>query len=438
MADLHSIALDTLCAMLSDEGAIRARARRLGVVRRQSKVDSYALLACVILGVAVRGPSGIASIGRCLSEILGHRFARSSIWVRFTPAFRDLVKDVLDRSVLSARQRTLRPGGVLRGFKDVLAVDATVVKVRDDLEHRFKATRRNSMKAAVKVHTWIRALTGEVVKYKITADAHGDGRAFGVDQELRGVLVLFDRGYSSQSLWYRIDRIGGYFLTPLPADRDPEISSSLRRHRGAARDVIGRNLKEVLDGLSRKILDVHASFRCRVRGYGSSGPRVLMHDFRVIALRTTNGGYRRFVTNAPPELLPAEAVAEVYRLRWEVETFFKTAKSGSGLSELSSTKEHIVETVIYAVLLRATASMRALATTRARLLGKINRWINPGQWHRWFIGELRLLLRLLVAHRAPMSGSARLRMLMDPNLGRIPTRHRIHAPDLYGLDGTNA
>lgn len=256
MADLHSIALDTLYAMLSDESSIRERARRLGVVRRQSKVDSYALLACVVLGVAVRGPSGIAAIGRCLSEVLGHRLARSSVWGRFTPAFRDLVKDVLDREVLKARQRTLRPGGVLKGFKDVLAVDATVVKVRDDLEHRFPATRRNSMKAALKVHTWIRALTGEVVKYKITADAHGDGRAFGVDQELRGVLVLFDRGYSSQSLWYRIDRISGYFLTPLPADRDPEITTSLRRHRGAARKVAGHKLKRVIEGLKRGILDV--------------------------------------------------------------------------------------------------------------------------------------------------------------------------------------
>lgn len=162
------------------------------------------------------------------------------------------------------------------------------------------------------------------------------------------------------------------------------------------------------------------------------------HDFRVIAIRAKNGSYRRFVTNAPPGLLPAEAVAEVYRLRWEVETFFKTAKSGSGLADLSSTKAHIVETIIYAVLLRATASMSALATTRARLLGKINRWINPLQWHRWFIGELRMFLRLLVAHRASMSGSARLSMLMDPNLGRIPTRRRLREADLFCLDGTNA
>jgi hypothetical protein len=64
MADLRSIALDTLMALLSDERDICARARALGVVIRQGKVDRYALLVCVVLGIAVRGPAGIASIGR--------------------------------------------------------------------------------------------------------------------------------------------------------------------------------------------------------------------------------------------------------------------------------------------------------------------------------------------------------------------------------------
>ena len=432
MADLHSIALKSLCTQLSDEWGLRERARQLGVVVRQSKVDSYALLASVVLGVAVRGPMGIASIGRILSDVLGHRLARSSVWARFTPAFRDLVREVLDRSVRTARERTCRPSGVLSGFKDVLAVDATVVRVHDSLEGCYRATRRNSMKAALKVHTWVRALTGELVKYKITADAHGDGKAFGVDHELRGTLVLFDRGYSSQSLWLRIHNIGGYFLTPLPADRNPEITGSHRRHRGAARKVTGRRLKDVLNGLQRAIMDVKGSFRCKVRKYGTEQDRVEIHEFRIIAIRTKRGKYRLYVTNAPVELLPAEVVSDAYRLRWEVETFYKTAKSGSGLNELSSAKQHIVETMVYAALLRATASMTALAATRARLVLMGNYRINPGQWHKWYIGEVQSLLRSLVKPCRAMTGAARLMMLTDPNRSRSPTRERIQLPDLWG------
>ena len=56
--------------------------------------------------------------------------------------------------------------GYLEVFKDVLAVDSTVVKV----------------------HAWVRALTGELVKYRVTREAFGDSRAFGIDSSLQDAL----------------------------------------------------------------------------------------------------------------------------------------------------------------------------------------------------------------------------------------------------------
>jgi len=43
-------------------------------------------------------------------------------------------------------------------------VNSTVVKVHDDLRLVWRGTRRDSAKAALKVHAWVRALTGELVK----------------------------------------------------------------------------------------------------------------------------------------------------------------------------------------------------------------------------------------------------------------------------------
>lgn len=185
-------AQELLCATLSDEEGLRVKAKQLRAVKRQGKLDIYALLATVILGVSVRGPTAIAQLGHILGEVTGTRFARSSVWSRFTPEFRDLVRWVLDQQLQEARSREVRPPGVLAGFRDVLSVDATVAKVHDDLEGVWKGTRRNSAPAAIKVHTWVRAMTGELVKFRLTADAHGDGRAFGVDHDLRGCLVIFD------------------------------------------------------------------------------------------------------------------------------------------------------------------------------------------------------------------------------------------------------
>ena len=423
MTQVRSTALRLLRATLSDDWELRIKARRLGVVKRQGKVDSYALLATVVLGVAVRGPTAIAVIGRVLSEVTGVRLARSSVWARFTPAFRDLVQLVLDDTIESSRCREVRPPGVLAGFSDVIAVDATVLKVHDGLEHVWRATRRNTTKAALKVHTWVRAFTGEVLKYRLTADAHGDGRAFGVDHQLRGCLVLFDKAYSSPSLWRRIHTVGGYFLTPLPADRNPEIVRVLRRHRGRARQLPGLRLRDGVRSLSRQYMDVEGTFRCKVRRYGGAARNRWVHEeFRIIAVRRQRGKYDFYVTNAPPDKLPAEAVASTYRLRWEVETFFKTAKTGSEVDHLPSAKQHIVETLIYAALLRATTSMQALATVRADIAHPRGLFVNPGQWQKWWNRRLRGLLDDLVGSQPRLSTMEVAVMLSDPNVGRPTNR----------------
>jgi hypothetical protein len=48
-----------------------------------------------------------------------------------------------------------------------------------------------------------------------------------------------------------------------------------------------------------------------------------------------------------------EAVWDVYRLRWAVETFFKTAESGCALGELPNKDRHRVEALVCAALIRA-------------------------------------------------------------------------------------
>ena len=415
--------LDLLSASIGRPEDVRTKARALGVVRRQGKVDAYALLVVVVLGVAIRGPTAIAQLGHLLSEVTGVRLARSSVWDRFTPAFASLVRWLLDRVVAQARPDPPRPFGVLDGFRDVIAVDATVVKLHDELATVWRGTRKNSAKSALKVHAWVRAFTGELLKYRVTPDAHGDGRAFGIDHGLRGCLVLFDKGYSSPSLWRRIHSVGGYFLTRLPLDRDPMVVDENPRHRGRAKKAVGRPLRQVLHGLQRSLLDVNASFRCHIRRYRRSKGRFVEESFRVIAVRNrSTGKYEVFVTNAPPELLPAEHVAGTYRLRWEVETFFKSSKSGSGLDEQPSRQPAIVEALVYASLLRATTSMQALARFRKVAGDPRGLLINPGQCTKWWNRRLHALAEALVGPSADLPVAALARMLADPNVRRITNR----------------
>jgi len=411
-----------LLASVVSREATRQKARELNVTRRQGKVDAYELLMVVVLGVVIRGPTSIAQLGHLYGEVTGKRLARSSFWERLTPDFAHLVEWLLDRVIAEVRPPSQRPPGVLSVFKDVVAADASVVKIHDSLAHVWKGTRRKSAKAALKVHAWVRVFSGELLKYKITAEAFGDSRAFGVDHALRGVLMLFDRGYASPSLWRRIDSVGGYFLTRIPKGWKQKVESENRRHRGRARSLVGKNLQDVLVGLKRSVVDVNATFRCRVRRYDGARGRIEEKKFRVIALKRPDGEYALYATNAPPHMLAAEEVWNVYRLRWEVETFFKTAKSGCALADTPSRSPERVKVLVYAALLRATLAMRAKARFIVLVPTRNGVCINHGQWMRWWNRQLHSLLSALLPSDGPLSTDDLLLLLGDPNRGRTPSR----------------
>lgn len=430
LALLHSLFPDSV---------VRREAAAVGLVRRVRKVDVVQLFIAVVLTVSGRGGQTLAALHRSYVFRSGQRLARSAFWTRLSPAFAALTERLLLRLEDDAASRSPRYGGVLRHFKDVIAVDATVVVVHKALETCWPGTRTRSRPAAIKVHTWVRAVTGELLKHRITGERFADGKAFGVDWTAAGKLFLFDRGYPSASMWHRIDRVGAYFLTRLPASYDPVIVEVCRTHRGRARKLVDEYLKDVEPYLKRKVVDVLCSFRAHVRGYRGARGRYLYPRYRVVGLWDADRSeYHWYVTNIPPHVLPGEAMRDLYRLRWEVETFYKTAKSGLGLNELSSSKKHVVELLVRAALIRASLAMQAKTKAAATLPRAA--WINPGQWLTVWRQVLPELLDAMSSRRRGAAGITWLllgRLAADPNRKRVPTRTRCIG-QLPGLQAVSA
>ncbi len=269
---------------------VRVAARLVGCVQRQRKVDAYALLMSMVLGISTRGSQSLAAIRRALELRTGIRIVRSAFFDRLTPELDRLMDWFLELLMQKAATDAPQYHGVLSRFHDVVAVDATVIKVAVELRSIWRGCR-HSRPAAVKVHTRIRALTGELLRYRITPETYGDNKAFGVSHQDRGTLFLFDRGYCSPTLWHHVHRVGACFLTPLPTDYDPVVQVEHRVHRGRARKLKNRKLRQALKGLGRTVVDVGVVFRVYVRKYRSRTGHNLQHVFRVVAIRNPNTGH---------------------------------------------------------------------------------------------------------------------------------------------------
>ncbi len=172
---------------------------------------------------------------RVLASRMGTLVARYTFWDRSNPAFEALVAWLLDRVQAASVARAPQYTGILRGFRDVIAQDSTVVQVDLRLKGLWTGTRKLSSPTALKVHTRVRVATGELLWHRITGERHAECKAFGVGHWAKDVLFLFDRGYASSSLWWRIHRVGGCFLPRLPSSYRPEGVAVNRKHRGRAR-----------------------------------------------------------------------------------------------------------------------------------------------------------------------------------------------------------
>ena len=106
------------------------------------------------------------------------------------------------------------------------------------------------------------------------------------------------------------------------------------------------------------------------------------------------GKYHVYITNLPPDRLSAEDITRTYAVRWQVELFFKMMKSHMNLSDLPSSKRHIVEILIWSSVLLSIVSGRFFREVR-RAVSR-DRHIPLLRWGRVFTRSARDLLRLIV------------------------------------------
>ena len=358
---------------------VKAAAMETGAVVRQRKVDPTVLFWTVVLGFGSGRQRTIAGLRRAYERASGQCLEESSFYQRFNAGFTKL----LEQALLRALELDAGVGRALRGhlaqFVDVLITDSTVLRLHELLVRHWPGCRTNHTQAALKAH-WVISVAGNSRQsVKLTSEREHDGPVFKVGPWVGGRLLLFDLGYYGFSLFERIGRNGGFFLSRLKSSANPTVVSVNRTHRGRKIELEGEKLQDVLAKLKREVLDVNIEVRVQRRRYNGRR-RTVRRVFRLVGVRDANTDkYHLYVTNIAPEDLGAEDVQRTYALRWTVELLFREMKQHYRLEDLPSRKPEVVRALVYAAVLTMLASRtllhavrQALGTTGARL--KEHRW----------------------------------------------------------------
>jgi putative transposase len=398
-------------------------ARLSGLVRRRRKIDPMELFWTVVLGFGAGRARTLAGMRRAYQKSTGATLVPSAFYDRFTESLAVFMRRVVEELLEKLQETEAKFGGLLRSFRDVVVTDSTLVKLHDLLEKRFPACRTNHTKAAAKLHV-VMSVRGQGPRtVKLTSGRQHDGPVFRVGRWVRDRLLMFDLGYFRYQLFDCIDRNGGYFISRLKENANPEITATLRQWRGRSVPLVGERLRDVIERLQRETLDVEVEVAFRRRAYGGrrSGARRCL---RLVGVKNEDTGrYHLYVTNIPPERLTAEQVARVYAGRWQIELLFKEMKSHYRLEDLPSRKPHIVEALLYATLVTLVVSRRLLRVVRQALRDR-RRVVPEGRWAAIFASVSAAILELMLAPaRLAQATATRIeRMLLheaiDPNLAR--------------------
>ena len=257
----------------------------------------------------------------------------------------------------------------------VKIMDATYVPVCDSL---FPWADFMPGKSAVKLHFLLAADTGAPQDLKVTS---GQVHELEVARALNfapGDLLLLDRGYVDFAWLYSLHQQGVGFVTRLQRNIRYQVVLQNPVPSGAA----------VLADQTVRLTTAHSRAR-----YPES--------LRLVHYRDQDGKQYVFLTNLPD--LPAQAVADLYRQRWQIETFFRWIKQNLKIKAFYGTSENAVLIQIWTALIAYLLLL----------------WLKVRSWAGWSILELTRLVQNLIMERCNLWALLCPRSSDPPDYGQL-------------------
>ena len=236
-------------------------------------------------------------------------------------------------------------------FQDVLIQDSTIIRLHSSLSSLYPAARAKGKAAGLKVAVLVSAVGNRPESISLFSESTNELKTIRIGPWVKDKILLIDLGFYKYQLFSRIEENGGYFVSRLKDNSNPQIIKAYNTCRGQSIDVSGLYLKDILPKLKRQILDAEVEVSFKRRAYkGERRPDT--HRFRLVAIyNEEEQKYHMYITNIYPDVLVPEDVGMLYGARWDIELLFKELKSKYALDLLNTTNPQIIEALIWVAIL---------------------------------------------------------------------------------------
>lgn len=341
---------------LLDPARIEAWAEDLRLIERHRVHHAGLVIVALVLSALQRSTDTEGrwlDARRTYEQIGGARSGKTSFRnnvIKLVP----LMSKMLQRRVKQLAERT--PDTKLRGrlacFADVLIPDGCGFKLACALSGVYAGTGTD---AEMKLHAVYSVRAGGAASVEASAGSVHDSDGFWPERWEKDALYVWDLGFENKKRFVDAKRAQAHVLQRLKSSSNPVVLASYgpTGHALLVVDDRGRALR-LEDACAAGMLHKQRVLDLDVRIDDEEGRSVVA---RVVCV-PFGGEDRFYLTTLPRAIFTPHDVAELYRVRWEVERMFRGWRGALRLDEVSRLNHP--KSIVAAV----TASL--LATTLAQ------------------------------------------------------------------------
>ena len=343
---------------LLDPRVIQAMAEDLGAVKLRRVHHLGLLVTSLVLSALERqtDTSGRWLDAQQVYKELGGPHAGKTSFRNRTRQSVAVLQEMLDRQMkrLGEEADNSELRGRLASFANVIIPDGCAFKLASVLSGYYPGTGNP---AELKLHAVYCVKTGMATVHETAGRVH-DNNGFAPAKWEQGALYIWDLGYNDNERFIDAVKAGAIPLQRLKSSANPIVL--------AWYDEKGRHPVAYPDGRPMRL---NEATQFAVPATGAFDLDVELHDVtnRSIVARVVCIPYgkeigqeqdRYYLTTLPRDLFTVFDVAEIYRLRWEVELFFRNWHGALRMDDVHrlshpvSVKVHVLSSLLAATLAR--------------------------------------------------------------------------------------
>lgn len=305
------------------ENRITKLAEATGFLTRHRKILPYPLVMALLTALGKDGNAEtLQDLHRKFNEMTGLNVSRHA-WREqvIKPEFVTLLIWLFKRSLIKMTKKILSfsPESPFARFEHIWLHDGSSQAVVNGLAEVLPGRFKTVSPAAIEMHATMDLLNDDLVRLDLTEDTHSERACLpALQHDLSNTLMLKDAGYFDLEDFMAVDDRDGRFVCRAPQSINPVVHKAMRSDGKYHHRFEQQKLKNVVSHFSKDgYMDLDVEWP-QARGW----------IFRLVV--AWNGKKKKWifiVTNLCRESFSMNDIFQVYRLRWQIELFFKEVKS---------------------------------------------------------------------------------------------------------------